>query len=254
MTLTAPLLPEFAAAFMLTFARVGAMVMLMPGFGERMIPTRQRLALALMLTLMLAGLVAPQIGPIPPDVPSMLMLLVHEVVVGLFIGLTARLVAAAMATAGTVIAQQLGFGFATQVDPTQGSQSLLLANFMTLFGIMLIFAMDLHHLVIGAIHDSYRVFRPGAPVPVGDFARAGVEVFAQSFTLAVKIAAPFIVLGLVFQIAMGVLGRLMPQLQIFFLAMPIQIIAGFLLLAALLSTIAGWYGAHVAEAINRFRM
>ena len=67
--------------------------------------------------------------------------------------MTVRFVAAAMATAGTIIAQQIGFGFVTQVDPTQGGQSLLLANFMTLLGVAIVFAMDLHHLAIGAVYD-----------------------------------------------------------------------------------------------------
>jgi flagellar biosynthesis protein FliR len=245
---------EFAQAFMLTFARVGAMLMLLPGFGERMIPARARLVIALVVSLMMVGLVRPLIGPIPTDTFMALALLVHEVLVGLFIGMTVRFVATAMATAGTIVAQQIGFGFVTQVDPTQGGQSLLLANFMTLLGVAVVFAMDLHHLAIGAVYDSYRLFRPGAELPVGDFVRAGVEIFASSFTLAIKIAAPLIVLGLVFQIAMGILGRLMPQLQIFFLAMPIQVVAGFLLLAALMASIVGWYGMHVAEAIDRLRV
>lgn len=252
MTLTVPLLPDFALAFMLTFARVGAMMSLMPGFGEQVFPPRLRLTIALMLTLMLVPVVRPLIGPPPAEIGALVLLLTHEIVVGIFIGLTIRFVSATMITAGTLIAQQAGLGFVTQVDPTQGGQSVLVANFLALFGVLVVFTAELHHLAIAGIHDSYRLFRPGADLPVGDFVQAAVAVFAGSFAIAVKIAAPFLVAGLVFQVAMGVLGRLMPQLQIFFLALPVQITASFLMLAAIMSTIATWYATHVAEAIGRF--
>jgi flagellar biosynthetic protein FliR len=251
-TLTLDLLPELAAAFILVFARIGAMVMLLPGLGEQFVPRRMRLTVALMLALALLPLVRPSFGALPRELPGLLQLLASEVLVGLFIGGCIRLVAATTATAGTVIAQQLGLGFVTQIDPTQGGQSVLVANFLTLLGIAVVFAFELHHLAIAAMHDSYRLFEPGRAAPVGDFAQTAVRVVATSFALAIQISAPFLVAGLVLQVAMGVLSRLMPQLQILFLAMPAQIIAGFALLAALLATSMGWYASHVGEAIARF--
>lgn len=252
MTVSLALLPEIAAAFLLIFARLGAMVMLLPGFGEQYLPARLRLTLALALTLVMMPLVQGTLGPVPRELGAVLLLLGSEVVFGLFIGLCIRFVAGTLATAGTLIAQQIGLGFVTQVDPTQGGQSVLVANFMVLLGLMVVFSFDLHHLAIAALHDSYRLFRPGVPLPIGDFAQAAIMIFAGSFALAVQISAPFLVFGLVFQVALGVLSRLMPQLQILFLAVPVQLLAGFALLAALLATVASWYGTHVAEAIGRF--
>ena len=81
------------------------------------------------------------------------------------LGLTARLTISALQVAGSVIAQQLGLGFVTAVDPTQGQQGLLVGNFLTLLGVTLIFATDLHHLIIAGLNDSYRLFQPGE-VPV----------------------------------------------------------------------------------------
>ena len=86
------------------------------------------------------------------------------------LGLTARLTISALQVAGSVIAQQLGLGFVTAVDPTQGQQGIIVGNFLTILGITLIFATDLHHLVIAALHDSYRLFRPGEVPMVGDVA------------------------------------------------------------------------------------
>lgn len=252
MTLSLNLLPELAGLFMLIFARVGTMVMLMPGYGEQFFSRRLRLALALLLTLAFLPLVRASFPPLPREIPDLLLLLGSEILIGLFIGATIRLVVGTLATAGTVIAQQIGLGFVTQIDPTQGGQSVILANFMVLVGIAMVFALDLHLTAIVAMHESYTMFRPGGTVPVGDFARAALMVFAGSFVLAMQIAAPFLVAGIVFQVAMGVLSRLMPQLQILFLAMPAQILAGFALLLALLATAMSWYGTHVDTAIGRF--
>jgi flagellar biosynthetic protein FliR len=254
MSFSLDLLPALAATFILVFARVGTLVMLMPGFGERTFPARLRLSLALILAALMSPLVRDAFPSVLPlnDVPALLLLLGGEVLTGLFIGMSVRLVTGTMASAGTFIAQQAGLGFVTQVDPTQGSQSVLVANFLTVFGITLVFAMDLHHLAIAAMHDSYRLIPPGGAPMVDDALRMALMIFAGSFALAVQISAPFLVIGIVFQVALGVLSRLMPQLQILFLAMPIQIAAAFLLLAALMGTIANWYGSHVAEVLGRF--
>ncbi|MBI3709260.1 MAG: flagellar biosynthetic protein FliR [Proteobacteria bacterium] len=96
---------------------------------------------------------------------------------------------------------------------------------------LLIFVTDTHHLMLRALVDSYQVFRPGAALPIGDFAEATTRVVAESFLLAVKISAPFIVMGLVGFVALGFLQRLMPQVQVFFVATPLQIAFGLLGLA-----------------------
>lgn len=252
MTLALELLPALAAAFLLAFARIGAMLMLLPGYGEQFFPSRLRLSLALALTLILLPVIRPLFGPTPNTLQALLGLLLHEILVGLFIGLVLRFISMAMSAAGTIIAQQIGISFISQLDPTQGGQSAIVANFMTLVATAFIFATDLHHLALGAIHDSYTVFRPTLDFPRDDFAKAGLMVFVGSFKLAVQLAAPFIVAGLVFQVALGVLSRLVPQLQILFLLLPAQIVAGFLLLMVLLSTMLTWYSSHLQDVYSHF--
>src|SRR5437016_4363990 len=158
-------LPALAATFMLVFARIGTMIMLLPGLGEMSVPVRVRLTIALVLTFVLfplhrAGYTIDLRAPGP-----VLVALGQELLIGVVLGLTARLTISALQVAGSVIAQQLGLGFVTAVDPTQGQQGLIVGNFLTLLGVTLIFATDLHHLVIAGLHDSYRLFRPGE-VPV----------------------------------------------------------------------------------------
>src|SRR5262249_25973076 len=160
-------LPAVAATFMLMFARIGTMVMLLPGLGEVNIPQRVRLTVALMLTLVLFPL---HRSAFTIDLRSFtpVLMLGQELFVGLVLGLAARLTISALQVAGSIIAQQLGLGFVTAVDPTQGQQGVILGNFLTILGITLIFTTDLHHYVIAALHDSYSLFRPGEVPLAGD--------------------------------------------------------------------------------------
>jgi flagellar biosynthetic protein FliR len=157
-------------------------------------------------------------------------LLAQEMFVGAVLGFTVRLMISALQVAGSVIAQQLGLGFVTAVDPTQGQQSVIVANFLTLLGLTLVFAADLHHLVIAALNDSYALFRPGEVPLVGDAAALVTRTIAAAFQIGVQLSAPFIVFGLLFNLGLGVLSRLMPQMQVFFIGLPLSILGGFLIL------------------------
>ncbi len=232
-------LPAYGAAFMLVFARIGAMVMLLPGLGEVNIPIRIKLAIALLLTLILLPL---HRAAYHIDMQTMMPLAVHivqEIFIGIVLGATARVTLAALQVAGSVIAQQLGLGFVTAVDPTQGQQGLLIGNFLTLLGVTLLFATDSHYLVIAALNQSYTIFSPGELMPSGDIADLAVRAFAGAFKIGVQLAAPFLVFGLVFNIGLGVLARLMPQMQVYFVGVPLSIMAGFLILAAVLVVMMG---------------
>ena len=155
----------------------------------------------------------------------LLVLMVHEIVIGVVLGATARVTLAALQVAGSVIAQQLGLGFVTAVDPTQGQQGLLIGNFLTLLGMTLLFATDSHHLVIAALNDSYTIFSPGEMMPSGDVAALATRAFAAAFKIGMQLSAPFLVFGLVFNIGLGVLARLMPQMQVYFVGVPLSILA-----------------------------
>jgi flagellar biosynthetic protein FliR len=235
------MLPALAATFMLVFARVGAMVMLLPGFGESNIPMRIKLAIALLLTLIILPL---QRNAYQVDLTSMAslgVLMVHEIVIGIVLGATARVTLSALAVAGSVIAQQLGLGFVTAVDPTQGQQGVLIGNFLSMLGMTLLFATDTHHLVIAALNESYRIFAPGELMPSGDVAALATRAFATAFKIGIQLSAPFLVFGLVFNIGLGVLARLMPSMQVYFVGVPLSIMVGFLIFAFVLAGMMGTY-------------
>ena len=229
------LLPALAVTFMLVFARVGAMVMLLPGFGESNIPVRVKLAIALLLTLIILPLHRTAYQVDLTSMAALGVLMVHEIAIGIVLGATARVTLSALAVAGSVIAQQLGLGFVTAVDPTQGQQGVLIGNFLSILGMTLLFATDTHHLVIAALNESYRIFAPGQLMPSGDVAALATRAFATAFKIGMQLSAPFLVFGLVFNIGLGVLARLMPAMQVYFVGVPLSIMAGFLIFALVLA-------------------
>jgi flagellar biosynthesis protein FliR len=243
-------LPAYAAAFMLLFARIGTMVMLLPGLGEMSVPVRVRLVVALVLAAVLFPLhrTAYAIDLRAPG--PVLIALGQELLIGVVLGLTARLTISALQVAGSVVAQQLGLGFVTTVDPTQGQQGIILGNFLTILGITLIFATDLHHMVIAALHDSYRLFRPGEVPAAGDVAMLVTRIVSGAFRVGIQLAAPFLVFGLVFNLALGVLSRLMPQMQVFFVGIPLSILIGFLILLLVVGAMMGGFLGYVEGVLR----
>ena len=243
-------LPALAAAYMLAFARIGTMIMLLPGLGELSVPPRVRLTVALVLTAVIMPLHRNTYQIDLQASGPVLMLLFQELFVGAVLGLVARLTISALQVAGSVIAQQMGLGFVTAVDPTQGQQGVIVGNFLSVLGITLIFALDLHHLVIGALNDSYVLFRPGDVPIIGDVASLLARTVTSAFRVGVQLAAPFLVFGLLFNLGLGVLSRLMPQMQVFFVGMPLSILVGFIILLLVVGAMMGTFTDYV-EAVLR---
>jgi flagellar biosynthesis protein FliR len=244
-------LPALAATFMLVFARIGAMVMLLPGFGETNIPTRIKLSIALLLTLIILPLHRSAYQIDMGSLTSLLVLMLHEIIVGIVLGATARVTLSALQVAGSVIAQQLGLGFVTAVDPTQGQQGLILGNFLTILGITLVFASDLHYLVIAALNDSYTLFRPGEVPLTGDMAALTTQTIGGAFRVGVQLSAPFLVFGLLFNLGLGILSRLMPQMQVFFVGLPLSILAGFLILIFVVGSMMAVFLGYVGGVMQQ---
>lgn len=243
------ILPELSIGFLLIFSRIGTLVLLLPGFGERSFPVRVRLSVALLLTLVFYPLAA-QYYPTLDAVPATIGILIGEIAVGFVLGIAGRIMIGTLQMVGTIIAQQLGLSFVTSVDPNMGQQGALIGTFLSLMAIALIFAMDLHHLVIAALGQSYQIFRPGVFPDSGDAAKYVTDLVGSSFKIAVQISAPVLIFGLIFNIGLGVLARLMPQMQVFFIAMPASIILGFAVLALTLATIMTVFMNYMEHGLN----
>lgn len=240
-----PSLAVFAAA--MVFARMGAILMLLPGIGETSIPPRIRLSFALAFSLIIGPAIAPQLPAAPESLAAASGFIALEAVIGLMIGAAARLMLMAGAVGGQIIAYQTGLAMAQSFDPTQGQAGTLPAQFLNLTFMVLIFTTNLHHLLLQTAASSYSLMPAGEGVMVGDAAEWAIGLFSGAFLLAVQIAAPLIAFGLVFYLGLGVLSRLMPQAQIFFIAMPANILFGFTILALTLGAIGLAFTARFEE-------
>jgi len=237
-------------AILMVFARVGGAMMVLPGFGEVFISARIRLLMAMVISIVILPVVAGGLPPVPGGPLEMFMHLGREIVVGVFIGGVARALLAALHVAGTIIGFQTSLANAQMFDPLGSGNSALTASFFNLLGVFLIFASDLHHLMLGALVDSYTLFVPGAALPMEDFAQTAVRIFSHSFLLAMQIAAPFLVMGMLFYIGLGLLARLMPQVQVFFIAIPIQLFLGFMIMAGTLSVALLWFAGRWQDSFQ----
>ena len=243
-------LPALAAAFMLVFARIGTMLMLLPGLGEQNLSARIRLTMALILAAVVLPLHRGAYHIDPAALGPAIVMLVEEILIGAVLGLTARLTISALDVAGSVIAQQLGLGFVTAIDPTQGEQEAIVGNFLTMLGLTLIFATNMHYLVIAALNDSYNVFAPGEVLGTGDVAALVTRTVAGAFRVGIQLSAPFLAFGLLFNIGLGVLSRLMPQMQVFFVALPLSIMIGLLFLLLGLGAMMGFFLDYVGDVLH----
>jgi len=232
----------------LVFCRVGALVMLLPGVGEASVPPRIRLSLALILSLVFFPVVRAGLPPIPATVGALAAQVGTEVLIGLAIGSLLRLFVGALAVAGEAISLQTTLSFAQTADPLGAQPSTSVSTFLTLFGMTLIFATNLHELFIGAIVRSYALFPAGRGFPVMDFGRLAIQTVAGIFALGIQLAAPVIVFSLVFNVAAGFIARTMPQFQVFFIATPLTVLLGLSILAMSLGAI----GLVWADRLRRF--
>jgi flagellar biosynthesis protein FliR len=221
---------------LLLLARIGSALMLLPGFGEPYVLVRFRLLLALLLSLALAAPLGESLPAMPQEPAMLARLVAGEVVLGLFIGASARALFAALHIAGAAIAYQSGLAAAAIFDPNEATQGTLPGNLLTTLALVLLFASDGHHLLLRALAASYEGLPAGAMPPLDDMAELLVRLIDQAFAVAVRIAAPLIALSMLMYLGMGVLNRLMPAFQVFFIALPLQMLLAFAMLMLGLGT------------------
>lgn len=239
-------------AFLIVFCRIGGAAMLLPGIGEAYVSPRIRLLFALGVSLIVTPLVEKSLPGIPATPFGLGVLMLAEIGTGVFFGLISRIIISTMHMAGMVIAFQSSLSTATLFDATQSSQGSAIGNFLSMTAVVLIFALDLHHLMLRGLVDTYSLFIPGAALPLGDMAKLATNVMGSAFEVAIKLSAPHIVVGLMIYLAAGILSRLMPALQVFFLLMAPQILISFFILMAMVSTMLVWYMAYFEESLQSF--
>jgi len=253
MTIHLSALSGIVLTYLLVFSRVGAMVMLLPAIGQAGVPARVRLVLALAISFALTPQVQSAYPGVAPQTSMALAIMIaQEITAGVLVGAMARIIMSALQVAGYLIATQTGLAYAQTLDPTQGAQGAVLGNFMNLLGVTLIFITNLHYLAIGAIAGSYRMLPPGGHLPTSDMLQLVVQLTSSSFALGFQLAAPFLVFGFALYAGLGVLARLMPQIQVFFVAVPLNIMCGFVLLLALIGALMSVFLNYYATSMALF--
>lgn len=225
----------------LIFARVGSALMILPAFGESYVPPRFRLILAIALTMLVAPVLDVKFPTIPASPWAMALILATEIVTGLFFGTIGVVMIGILHTAGTIISNQISLSNGFVFDPTVAQQGSLPSALMTSLGVLLILVTDLHHMMLRALVESYAMFTPGILPAIEDMSESISQLIARAFLIGVQLSGPFIVGGLIFYLGIGLLARLMPQVQIFFVAMPLQVLFGLAGFAIVLPMTMLWY-------------
>ncbi len=239
-------------SYFLVFCRLGSGIMLLPGLSESYMSPKSRLVAALALS----GLVLPTVQNILPKLPSsgieLALMAVSEIIIGLFIGSMAKILMSTLHVTGMIVSQNIGLASASMFDPSQSSQGSEIGVFLVFIAILIVFQTDLHHVFIKGLVDSYRIFDPKDSLPLSGFAETMGKIASESFMVGIKLAAPQIVVGLIFYIGSGVMARLMPQMQVFFVLMPIQVTLGFFIFMVTLSACMISFMNYFAEAISNY--
>ncbi|MBJ6122056.1 flagellar biosynthetic protein FliR [Sphingomonas mollis] len=243
-------IPVEATAFLLLFARVGAVLMVLPVFSEDAIPGRIRMMIAFAMTLGLWGLLSPYVMPFARDTAMLPGIVVVELLTGLGLGMLVRIMFFAMATAGSIISLQIGLTSALLSDSQQGGQAMALSKFVSVAASVVCMALLVHHLWIAAIVRSYTTFPVGGLPAAGDFATLAFATAGRSLALAVSLAAPMIVYGIVFNTALGLSARLAPAIQVFFVMQPLNLVFGIALFATLAGAMMTAFAGSMASWVQ----
>ena len=236
----------------LIFLRLASLVMLVPGMGDQAVPARMRIGFALMLALLVAPIVRSTLPPLPVGLGDTIGQVLHEVIIGLMLGTLMRVLIYCLMIAGEIMSLQTTLAFSQTANPAQAQPSTSLGTFLSLLGMVLIYATNLHHLFIRAMVDSYQVFAPTKAIMLGDAATLMLQMVGKCFMLALQMAAPIIVFAIVFNIATGFVGRIMPNFPVFFAATPLSVLFGLSILGLSLGATGMVFIDHYQDVLSVF--
>ncbi len=217
--------------FLFILLRVSGIMVIAPLFGHRNIPNVIKIGFAGLLTLVLLPVVpAPQIE-ISASLGSIFSVAVKEVVMGLILGFSASVLFMGVQMAGHIMGFQMGFMVAQVIDPSSGQQVSLLGQFQFILALLIFLAVDGHHLIINAVAGSFNI------VPIGEMSLGGVptdmimRICVDIFAIAIKIGAPMVITLFLTDVALGIIARTVPQMNVFIVGFPLKIAGGFMAMA-----------------------
>ncbi|MFQ5672373.1 MAG: flagellar biosynthetic protein FliR [Nitrospinales bacterium] len=216
--------------FLFVFIRVGAIVIFAPVLGSGTVPRTLKIGLIFMVSVLVFPLVDSVLLVRPRGMLDLGVRLLSEGAIGLIIAYAARLVFVAVQVAGTVIDFQMGFGVVNVIDPQTNTQVSVTAQFQSILAILLFLALDAHHFFIHAIVDSFKIINPDHFNFSASTMEFFLNLFAGAFVTAVKLAAPAMAVLFFISVALGLIARTVPQMNVFIVAFPLQIGMGLLMI------------------------
>ncbi len=244
------LLPNVGFGFMLVVARVGTALLTGPGLGEAEVPGTIRIVLPVLLSALTYPLLQNRLPPLPEGIPTLIGFLGLEVIIGAWLGFMARVLVMALAIAGDILSLMVGLSSVLQIDPSAGTQVPALHRMLALAAVALLFASGLYVLPIQAVIGSYDIITPGATLDTGGTAQLVTRAVAASYGLALRLAAPFIIICLVWQAALGFITRLVPNIHVHVVSAPAQILGGLTLLAVAIGLVFANWSAEMRQALS----
>ncbi|HEV2674226.1 MAG TPA: flagellar biosynthetic protein FliR [Aliidongia sp.] len=246
------LVPSVLWTFFLVFCRLAAAIGFMPGFGDAYVNVRSRLVLAASISIAVTPVIQADYGipAEPQNLFRMFALMFDEIFIGSFLGLMARVLLASLETGGAIIAMQTSLASAITFNPGQTSPETLPASLLSAMAVVVIFATGIDHVLIRSIVDSYAAFPAGALPPFADMSQAMVRLVSRGFLISVELAAPFLVVGTVFHVAQGLISKIMPQLQVFYIGLPLQVMGGLVLIGLTLPPLLYWFLAQYVDVLT----
>ncbi len=215
--------------------RVAALVTSIPVLSSRQIPPQYKVGLTAGIAILLFPLMEPSTPVLNVTMPGFALLIVNEVLLGLLLGLSARLIFTAVELGGNVIGTKMGFAAANVFDPQSQQQIALMSRFQNNLALLIFLALDAHHIFLRLIVDSYVLLPPGYLNFSGNATEFLMDLTGKMFILGVQFAAPVLAILIIASIVMGVMARVFPQLNVFMLSFPVNIGVAFLVIGLTLN-------------------
>lgn len=251
LALTDTQISTWVASFILPLFRVTAVLMSMPVFGTTLVPGRVRLYLALAITVV----IAPGLPPMPPvnalDLTA-LMLVVEQILIGALLGFSLQLFFQAFVVAGQIISIQMGMAFASMIDPTNGVNTAVIGQFLTMLVTLLFLAMNGHLVVFEVLTESFTTMPVGSAMLINHFWDIAGKL-GWVLGAAMLLVLPAITALLVVNIAFGVMTRAAPQLNIFSIGFPLTLVLGMVIFWVSLGDILNQYQPLATQALQLLR-
>ncbi len=238
--------------FLICLIRVVAVVGGMPVMGGRQAPMKMVAGLSFLLTLLIFPVVREHLPRVSLEPLGLMVLIGKETLFGVILGFLARLILTAIQFGGTVIGYQMGFAQANILDPQSHQQVPLMGQFLNVVGILVFLAIDGHHIFLKALVRSYEVIPPGQLDFSGGTMPYVMELTGDMFVLGLSIVAPVMVVLVLSMFALGIMSRLMPQLNVLILSFPVKIAIGLFLIGIGMNLIVAILGDEFNSLTQRF--